>query len=249
MRLYKYMKAEYAMDVIRTGMIKVSTLADVNDPDEFMPSFRNLSIMPPHSGNIFAIPDAKDQFRRGWCSEHGFISLSASWDNNAMWGMYGDKSHGIALRFEVSVDEKVFPVKYNASRASFTQEDISKMSDDEKGRCFYGQKGQMWLFEQEWRRLVNCKDWVPKPSMDGNTMYFWNVDASLILTGVILGPQCMVNFGDVRVALQNSPYPDVTHGTEIMLLQSDLESYALRVGYCDRYENGVWRVGAMPHPM
>lgn len=249
MRLFKYMKADYALDAIRTGMIKVSTLADVNDPDEFVPSFRNLSVIPTHNGNIFAIPDAKDQFRRGWCSEHGFISLSANWDNNAMWGIYGDKCRGIALRFEALFDEQVFPVKYNASRAVFTQEDIHSMDDNEKGRCFYGQKGQMWLFEQEWRRLVHCDDWVSRRLPADRTIYFWRSDATLILTGAILGPQCEINIGDVRVAFHERSYPDITNGTEVILLQSDLDTYALEIGYCDRYENGAWHVGVMPRPM
>ena len=249
MILYKYMRADYALEAIRSGLIKVSTLADVNDPDEFMPSFRNLSIMPTHNGNIFAIPDAKDQFRRGWCSEHGFISLSENWDNAAMWGLYGDKCRGIALRFEARTDGVVFPVKYNASRAIFTYDDIQKMDNNEKGRCFYGQKGQMWLFEQEWRRLVHCDSWISHKSSNGKMIYLWKPDTTMILTGVLLGPQCEANMGDVRVAMKERVHPDITYGTEIMLLQSDLETYALRIGYCDRYENGAWSIGVAPHAM
>lgn len=249
MILYKYMRADYALDAIRTGMIKVSTLADVNDPDEFMPSFRNVAIMPSSNGNVFAIPDAKDQFRRGWCSEHGFISLSANWDNNAMWGIYGDKCRGIALRFDAPSDEHVFPVKYNASRAVFTQRDVSMMPDNEKGRCFYGQKGQLWLFEQEWRRLVHCDDWISSKISNGKIIYFWKLDMTLTLTGVILGPQCEVNIGSVRVAFNESPLSRIIHDFEIIMLQSDLETYVLRAAYCDRYEQGAWRVGVMPRPM
>lgn len=249
MRLYKYMKAEYALAVLRSGMLKVSTLADVNDPDEFMPSFRNLSIMPTQNGSVFAIPDSKDQFRRGWCSEHGFISLSANWDNNAMWGMYGDKCCGIALRFEAADCDAVFPVKYNASRAIFTQDDIQAMNDEEKGRCFYGQKGQMWLFEQEWRRLVHCADWVSHKLSDEKTIYLWKPDSTLILTGVLIGPQSETNIGDVRVALKENPSHNAMRNMEIMLMQSDLETYALRVAYCERYEGGKWYLGATPRPM
>ena len=249
MRLYKYMRADYALETIRTGMIKVSTLTDVNDPDEFMPSFQNLSAFPSNNGNVFAIPDSKDQFRRGWCSKHGFISLAANWDNGAMWGIYGDKCRGIALRFETYITEQVFPVKYNASRAVFSQEDISKMPDSEKGRCFYGQKGQMWSFEQEWRRLVGCDVWKSKKLNESKAIYFWTPDATLILTGVLLGPQCEANIGDVRVALNEGPFPVVTQNMEIIMLQSDLETYALRTAYCERYENGAWRVGVKPLPM
>ena len=244
MKLYKYMQADYALEAIRTGTIKVSTLNDVNDPDEFMPNFL-LTLPDQRRTNALSFPDAKEQFKRGWCSAHGFISLSASWDNNAMWGMYGDKMRGIVLQFDVLNESRAFPVKYSNSRPVFTEMDCREL-DDERGRCFYGQKGIAWQYEQEWRILVGYRDWIVKPLPNGKEIFFKRLDALLMLRGVLLGPHCSKNIRDVRMALEEM---GVTDQTEIITLVNDFQTYVIRIGLCEHFEHGTWRTLDSPSPM
>jgi len=244
MTLYKYMRADYALEFIRTGMIKVSTLEDVNDPDEFMPNFI-LTLPDSRRTSALSLPDAKEQFKRGWCSAHGFISLSATWDNNAMWGIYGDRLRGMVLQFEVAPESQVFPVKYNNSRPNFTEHACRNL-DDEKGRCFYGQKGLAWQHEQEWRILVGYRDWVVKTLPNGKEIFFKKLDSLMMLRGVLLGSYCSKTIRDVRMALEEM---GTTNQTEIITLCSAFDTYAIQAGLCERFENGQWHTVNSPNPM
>ena len=72
MKLYKYTTAEYGLAAIREKRLKVATLSDVNDPNEWIPIMRD-----DETGQDFhIIPENRGKFKSVWMGRWGFISLS-----------------------------------------------------------------------------------------------------------------------------------------------------------------------------
>ena len=239
-KLYKYMPAQYALGVLRDREIKVSTAFDVNDPNEMIPNYVDAAYRP-----MINSAETRDMFRKCNLEKHAFVSLSEEWDNNVMWGVYGDKFTGMALVFDLdlAIDaDNVFPVSYSASRMVLSESEASEMSDsrrqDEIARRLFAQKDRQWSFEHEWRRCIALCDCEPRKLDNGQLGYFINIDKYFNLTGVLLGPDCRHGLGAVQCAMRGHEKEDFTS----TVLRHDIESYAVRIVYRERWrKNEGWQ--------
>ena len=239
MKLFKYMHAKYALKVLRERKIKVATVSDANDPNEMIPN-----VMDDAGNHRMNSDEERRMLRRCYLGKHGFISLSAEWDSNPMWGLYGDKFAGIALAFDVDLSNEpagIFPVSYSAMRMELTNLELSEMRNPENqaniARRLFAQKDKQWSFENEWRRFVSLRECESKELDNGQLGYFANVDACLTLAGVILGPDCPYGIGSVQSALMGHE----KEGFVCTCLGHDVESYAVRMIYREGWHEGRWR--------
>ena len=234
LKFFKYMPAKYALATLRSGMIKVSTAADANDPNEIMPWITS-------NGRDNDIDEIQKSARFWLAEELGFISLSTNWDSNPMWGLYADKFRGMALVFGYDLSEpghEMFPVRYSAWRYHITDDelDAQRNGGDPYGRMreLYANKDKTWAFESEWRRIVKIEDTKPLKLENGETGYF--VDVGKYLTGAIIGPNSTVTLGDVENAMREHPIEDFT----VTKLRYDTRSFALTFICKKKWVQGQW---------
>ena len=71
-RLYRYLSAKWALKTIETGELKVSRLAELNDPFEFMPALKVVNPIFPHSVVDEFMKFLVNEFNPQW----GIICLS-----------------------------------------------------------------------------------------------------------------------------------------------------------------------------
>ena len=232
-KLYKYMPAQHALEVLRSRMIKVSTALDANDPNEMIPNYIGASHRP-----LISSAEARDMFRKSNLEKHAFVSLSQEWDNNVMWGVYGDKFTGMTLVFDIDLAndaDNFFPVSYSASRMILREQESAEMFESHRqyeiARRLFAQKDKQWSFEQEWRRCIALKDCESKKMDNGQQGYFVDIDKYFNLTGVLLGPDCKHGIGAVQCAMRGHEWEEFT----CTILCHDIESYAVRIAYREQW--------------
>ena len=236
LKFFKYMPAKYALATLRTGLMKVATTADVNDPNEIMPWITS-------NGRDNDIDEIQKSARFWHAEELGFISLSTNWDSNPMWGLYADKFRGMALVFDYDWREpgpEMFPVKYSAWRYHITDGEIDAQRNGgdphERMRELYANKDKTWAFESEWRRMIKIENAKPLGLENGETGYFVEVGKYLNLTGVIIGPNSLVTLGDVENAMHEHPI----EGFTVTKLRYDTRSFALTFICKKKWVQGQW---------
>ncbi len=226
------MPAKYALDVLRTGKIKVTTASDANDPDEIIPCLGRDEPLTPELRDM----------KRFWLSgERGFISLSLSGESNPMWGLYADRFRGLVLAFEHIPNEyqnapDFFPVKYSPFRYLITQHELDVQKDqsniEEQTRELFAHKDYQWAYENEWRRMVSIRNAQAQVLDNGETGYFVDVASHLNLVGVIIGPDSRITLGDVENAVKGRE----KKGFVISKLCHDGCSFGLRI-----IERKIWQ--------
>ena len=246
-KLYKYMSAGHALEVLRTRMIKVTTALDANDPNEMLPNFVN-----PLGQSVINSDESRQVFKKFYLEKHAFVSLSEEWDNNVMWGVYGDKFRGIALVFDFDFTKdsgSFFPVCYSATRMLLREQECVEMSNtqrqDEVARRLFAQKDKQWAFEHEWRRSVVLRECTCKRLDNGEDGYFVNVDTILCLSGVILGPDCACGIGAVQSAVKGHETingRDNQDGLICTCLTHDVSSYAVGIAYREKWQKDHWQI-------
>ncbi|MEG0588146.1 MAG: DUF2971 domain-containing protein [Akkermansia sp.] len=191
--LYKYVSWEALEKIIENGDLKISTMREVNDPFESLPA------------DLDRVPEFFDGF--------GFISLTKTPHNAAMWGHYADSHKGVCLQFSFSVTDikaqyknhktafvgfsqkgaerlEGNMVKINYSRERFkgyALDFINKMKGDLLGitTAVMTRKDTSWQFENEYRIIVH----LPTATRTTDEMHFTNY-ISNNLESVILGVRC-----------------------------------------------------------
>lgn len=199
MKLYKYLSAQYALEYLRTRELKVATLEDVNDPNEWIPCLKlNRAVTNSLSDSM-----NRAAFKEKWGKRYGFISFSSQFDNSVMWAHYADKSRGITLEFEIipNASIPVFQVSYLSARYLLDDNEMSKEPNKEQVRCFMAQKDKVWEYESEWRILVELASCSVYPNAVGRNIYCMGVDTWVRFSGVLLGAECQVQFGHVLTAV------------------------------------------------
>lgn len=236
MKFFKYMPAKYAMETLRTGLIKVATTADVNDPNEIMPW---LTI----NGKDAQVDRIWEMARSRLANDFGFISLSTNWDSNPMWGLYADKFRGMALVFDYDCKDSepaLFQVKYSNWRYHLTEGELDEKNKDndmyERFRAMYANKDKTWAFENEWRRLVEIKKTTPKTLENGEIGYFVDICKYLSLTGVVIGPNSNMSLSDVSDAVQGC----IADGFAVTQLGYDTRCFALQFKSRLKWLQGAW---------
>jgi hypothetical protein len=176
-RVYKFTAAKYAISSLQNKRLKVSTIADLNDPfdlcpvDTTDPAFaKGLEVYMSHFGETSAI-----------------LCLSRNWDNLLLWSHYGDSHTGVCLGFDIPQGEP--GVNYdtdvlyqpNVLPAPRRGEDLNPDFVDRLLRT----KHESWSYEQEVRMFVGLND---PPDADG--LRWFDFGPALVLKEVIIGAQC-----------------------------------------------------------
>jgi len=177
MRLYHYLETKWALDDIRRGRLKLSTIEDMNDP------YEGFSVCSDHEVTQAALEKTL------WELVNKYIALcfSLSPNNILMWSHYGEKHKGICLGFDVP-DEFTRPVEYIHNVQAVGNMIVERREDvsDEKGNKIVdqqlGAKFDGWCYEQEVRVHLgrNEKD-------EETGQYFREFNEHLVLKEVIAG--------------------------------------------------------------
>ena len=217
MKLYKYTSAKYALEFLKSHEIKVTTLEDANDPDEWVPYRKG-----PDGRDYLAYRDNRNQFRMNVGAKFGFVSLSSQMDNNVMWGHYADKFKGVLLEFDAAADAKLRQVDYRPTR--YIMDDARQLDKNEHLNLI-ARKGAEWSYEAEWRFFVEISECRAVSLGQDRVIYLFPPEPKLSLTGIVLGPECPLKFGNVKMSLESWRDRDVA----IRRLAHDSLTYALRV--------------------
>lgn len=184
MRLYNLSDANYALINLALRRIKISRIADLNDPFELLSA--NLGNKQLREG--FRL--AKEKVH----SENGVLCFSRSWSNPVLWSHYADKHRGICLGFDVD-DDCVMPVSYET--------DLTKIKVDKAA-------AESALAQQYMKQLLTTKfrDWAYEDEvrvyvgLDHSTaeggLYFAEFSEKLQLREIILGARCEVPIAKAR---------------------------------------------------
>ena len=220
MRLYKYTMAEFGLSAIRERKLKVTTIADANDPNEWLPVMRD-----PNTGFDWnADPEYRGQFRYRWSHVYGFVSFSMEYNNLLMWGHYADKFRGMVLVFNVLDESKVIKVDYQSSRFNIGTSEVGNPSVKTNGELIR-RKDPAWGYEKEYRALINLKACTTKRLANSDTIYFTPFEPAIALIGVVLGSECTVTVEDIHWAFKQNP----PIGFSIVQLAADSPTYCLVV--------------------
>ncbi len=92
-------------------------------------------------------------------SQHGVLSLSATWSSALMWSHYADEHRGICIEYDTTDQDhpNLRPVSYHATRA-VKASDLArwKGADDAAAKdrvlqTYFYSKSSEWKYEKEWR--------------------------------------------------------------------------------------------------
>lgn len=190
-RLYHLTTAEYAVQNIQRGRLKVARLNDLNDPFEFLPH-KNTKKGGFHEESIAAKNAAHERI--------GLLSFSEDWTSPALWGHYGDKHRGVCLGFNVHCS-LVFKVTYHpncveAARANLDAPDVPIALHER-----LSVKSADWSYEREWRTIVELSD-----AQQAGSLHFVPFSKDMELAEVILGERCNLPVEDVCTSTREK-YP------------------------------------------
>ena len=224
MKLYKYTSAKYAIEFLRTGKIKVATLEDVNDPNEWLPFIPALNL--PDGANALSDRGRRAGFKKTFLNHYGFVSFSETLFNPVLWGHYADKGRGIVLEFEYSPDAKVLSVDYDPSQKRCRLETAgnSPYATEEDARTLLRRKGVEWAYEKEKRVIVELHD-CDVAGISGNVPIYVTELKGLSLCGVVLGTECPLTFGHIVSELETRRNEPIA----IKRLGLDMQTYMLIV--------------------
>lgn len=191
MLVYQFMSAAYGLDDLRKRRLKVSFLADMNDPFELL-------------GTILDHAEHRQAFHR-WRNDMDRISrvlcFSQSWSNPVLWSHYADKHRGVCLGFEVP-DQCLLPVSYVASPLELKLQLEKQLLDhgtvgDEIVRKLLTTKFDDWEYEDEVRMFVR-----PSETYEELGLHFYRFGPELVLKKVVIGPRSTGITKEINAAIQ-----------------------------------------------
>jgi len=147
MRLYHFLKEEHGLLAIRDQKIKVSRIASLNDPFEY--------VHLDTTGHVArtVLKDRKKRANR----KFGLLCFSKNFDNPVQWAHYADAHRGLCLGFDVTSPD-LLEVEYLESRSPPKDfGDALELPSKEFLRYMLSKKYAHWSYEQEFRMLVPLK--------------------------------------------------------------------------------------------
>lgn len=176
MRVYHLTNAQHALSNIALRRIKISRIADLNDPFEL-------------AGADFG------EFPRNYLKDElgkdkGILCFSKSWEDPLLWSHYADKHRGVCLGFDVQ-DDYLTPVIYTATFPKFER-------TDEGVNALLRRKFIGWEYENElrWFHMLDHNN-------AESGLYFYSFSPEFSLREVILGPRCEFPVKKIRELLSN----------------------------------------------
>lgn len=200
MKLYKYMQLKYALEYLRTKELKVVTLDDVNDPNEWYPYLVNEA-----SGENFLSDSIfREIYKAHYGNKYGFMSFSEYCDNTLMWAHYGNNFAGVVLEFDVDNTndaDKITRVTYCSKRLRLDIKSILTANMETVNQLI-ARKGKEWEYEAEWRVIVGIDNCTFAGLIDGKRILTQPVDTLMRLSGIILGSECRITEFQLLSALE-----------------------------------------------
>lgn len=191
MRLYHFMKEEYALKIIINQRLKVARIRDLNDPFEI----NGIEI------NSLADAEALQTIKDKTHEKLGIICFSSDYSNPLMWGHYADKHAGICLGFDIN-DELLnngYLIKVNyeteKARIELSEDNINLIQ-----KVLIENKYKDWKYENEYRLFSNL-------NTIENDIYYEYFNENLTLKEIIIGYECnkptKENIEQIRPHLKN----------------------------------------------
>ncbi len=201
-RLYRYFPAKWALRTLETGELRVSRLAELNDPFEFRPALAFINPAFPH--------EVVDEFLgflvRDFNPRIGIVCFAEAIADPVLWSHYADAHRGIALGFDICKDDTLWPMAYPEERPTFDVKNFPTMTTEEAIRMVHGilaANAPSWRYEREHRVFV---DLASSRLADGH--YFHRIPPHCLVQ-VVLGIACPVKEPEVRVALRSGGLGEV----------------------------------------
>lgn len=222
-RAYYFTSADYGLSGIALRRLKVARFSDANDP------FELLGVRLRDKRVRKAVKDFKTQCNK----TTGLLCFSQDWTKPILWSYYADKHKGVCLGFDLK-SELVRDVMYQEDRemVDFDTESDSFVVDDKLKDRLLLTKSIHWKPEDEVRIIVD----LSKAKRDGQ-LYFSRFDSDMMLTRVILGPNCALDPHAVRDLVHlRHPHAIVFRSRaeygrfKVVFNQRDKESVAEQIG-------------------
>lgn len=175
MKLYHFLSEKWALEAVRTQIIKVSKYDELNDP------FELLAMSLEDKASRVVMKETKEKINKIL----RILCCSKYWDSPLLWGHYADKHKGIALELEVprSLAQKV---KYSKNRTAIDLRALMKKADNSaklEMLEMYMTKYDQWSYENEYRIKFMKSECVTKGKFD-----FIHLNSDIKITGLVLGP-------------------------------------------------------------
>lgn len=183
LRVYHLTSAEFAINDIALGRMKVARFSDLNDPFEL----KALNF----GGKIAR--RAAEKFRTDYDHHTGLLCFSRNWTNPVLWSHYGAKHRGICLGFNVEKD-LLEEVQYKDQRPlrNLDDADPNQMTNHDLN-LLRRTKYKHWEYEEEFRHFVSIDECIRE-----GRLHFREFGHSIVLIEVILGYQCDLSLDVVR---------------------------------------------------
>jgi hypothetical protein len=176
MRAYHFLSADYAIDDIRNRHIKISRIADLNDPFELL----SVELSDRLARQAFL------QTSQDVGSNRGVICFSKNWHNPVLWSHYADKHRGICLGFDID-ETLVIHVQYDAKRLAHDLQGMLQAGTLDENFMIRVLKTKFkdWAYEDEVRVFARLEEQDP-----ATQLYYKDFDKQLALREVIFGARC-----------------------------------------------------------
>lgn len=176
-RVYKFISARYGIQSLKDRRLKVSTLADLNDPFDL---FNAIDTGNPQVASAITLLAAQ------MGPSIGLLCFSRNWDNLLLWSHYAAGHSGLCLGFDVfgdSADRVYMDVHYQPNLLKIREARDVNIDLAYRLLCT---KHESWSYEQEVRFIVGIND-----SPDDAGLFWYGFGPELRLREVIVGAQCL----------------------------------------------------------
>jgi len=210
MRVYKFLNADIARQVIAERRLKISTFADMNDTFELL----GIELIAPG-----VRPDLLQYFQEftvcNLRKKYGALCFSKRFRNPVLWAHYADKHAGIVLGFDFDTSPEVdlLRVKYVPQKRKrnvtsllnqvLTARDENRGLSQEEAKAaeplykaILSTKFRHWSYEEEIRGFTEL-------NVEEGGKYFLNFQKKLELAEVILGLKCCFEISRILADVSN----------------------------------------------
>ncbi len=186
-RVYHLTTAEYAVNDLALGRLKVARFSDLNDPFELI----GLNFRERNTRKVLR------DFKSAYDAHTGLLSFSGDWVEPVMWSHYAMKHRGVCLGFNIP-RSLLQQVQYEDQRL---RDELEKNPDpttipEDLQALLLRTKYSGWKYEDEYRRFITLADAIPE-----GRLHFMPFGSELQLAEVILGEQCDHGLEAVRALL------------------------------------------------
>jgi hypothetical protein len=192
-RVYKFTCADYGISNLEKKRLKLSTIADLNDP---------FDLCPIDTSNP-AVSSAVNALSLLFWKETGILCFSRNWDNLLLWSHYGASHTGVCFGFDISEGDPGANFDTDVLyQPGLLQIRFPQDVNFDLANRMMRTKHESWSYEQEVRMFAGLDD-----PPDAQGLHWIDFGPSLALREVIIGAQCHPAVGK-KVSKALEPYGD-----------------------------------------